>query len=42
VLHAAVQRLHSYDVPEFIALPIIAASPAYLRWLAACVTPRKK
>jgi periplasmic divalent cation tolerance protein len=41
-LQAAVQRLHSYDVPEFIALPIMAGSPAYLRWLAECVTPRKK
>ena len=29
-LQAEVERLHSYDVPEFIALPIIAGSPAYL------------
>ena len=28
---AAVERLHSYDVPEFIALPIAAGSRAYLR-----------
>jgi periplasmic divalent cation tolerance protein len=33
-LRAAVERLHSYDVPEFIALPIAAGSRAYLRWLA--------
>ena len=32
-LRAEVQRLHSYDVPEFIALPIASGSPAYLRWL---------
>ena len=32
-LRAAVERLHSYDVPEFIALPIIAGSPKYLAWL---------
>jgi periplasmic divalent cation tolerance protein len=38
-LEAEVKRLHSYDVPEFIALPIIAGSPAYLRWLADCVVP---
>ncbi len=38
-LEAEVKRLHSYDVPEFIALPILAGSPAYLRWLAACVAP---
>jgi len=32
-LQAAVERLHSYDVPEFIALPINAGSRAYLAWL---------
>ncbi len=29
-LRSAVERLHSYDVPEFIALPIAAGSPKYL------------
>ncbi len=32
-LRAAVERLHSYDVPEFIAVPIADGSPAYLAWL---------
>ena len=32
-LQKAVERLHSYDVPEFIALPIAAGSRAYLAWL---------
>jgi len=32
-LQAAVERLHSYDVPEFIALPIAAGSRKYLAWL---------
>lgn len=32
-LQAAVEQLHSYDVPEFIALPIVAGSRAYLAWL---------
>jgi periplasmic divalent cation tolerance protein len=36
-LQAAVERLHSYDVPEFIALPIVAGSRAYLFWLRECV-----
>ena len=36
-LRAAVERLHSYDVPEFIALPIIAGSPKYLAWLDECL-----
>ena len=33
-LRREIERLHSYDVPEFIALPIAAGSPAYLSWLA--------
>jgi periplasmic divalent cation tolerance protein len=32
-LQASVQRLHSYEVPEFIALPLLAGSRAYLTWL---------
>ena len=32
-LSAKVQELHSYDVPEIIALPIVAGSSAYLDWL---------
>jgi periplasmic divalent cation tolerance protein len=36
-LRATVERLHSYDVPEFIALPIAAGSPVYLAWLDECL-----
>ena len=32
-LMAKVKDLHSYDVPEVIALPIIAGSEEYLGWL---------
>jgi len=32
-LRAAVECLHSYDVPEFIALPIHTGSKAYFAWL---------
>jgi periplasmic divalent cation tolerance protein len=28
-----VKRLHSYELPEIIALPIIAADKKYLRWI---------
>ncbi len=28
-----VQSLHSYSVPEIVALPIIAGSPDYLAWV---------
>lgn len=31
---AAVTRLHSYAVPEIMALPIVMGSSAYLRWLS--------
>jgi len=32
-LVAETKSLHSYDVPEIIALPIIGGLPAYLDWL---------
>jgi len=32
-LQAAVKRLHSYEVAEFIAIPIAAGSPTYLSWI---------
>lgn len=28
-----VKRLHSYSLPEIIALPLIEGSPDYLRWI---------
>lgn len=33
-LQAEVKRLHSYDVPEIIALPIASGSPEYLKWIS--------
>jgi periplasmic divalent cation tolerance protein len=32
-LAARVKELHSYEVPEIIALPIVAGSKAYLNWI---------
>lgn len=32
-LQSEIERLHSYDVPEFIVLPVVAGSAAYLKWL---------
>lgn len=32
-------RLHPYDVPEFVVLPIESTSDAYGAWLLASVTP---
>jgi periplasmic divalent cation tolerance protein len=35
-LQARVQTLHSYEVPEFLVLPIATGSPSYLEWLQIC------
>jgi periplasmic divalent cation tolerance protein len=32
-LEKEVRRLHSYEVPEIVALPICAGSDAYLGWI---------
>ena len=29
-----VRELHPYDVPEFLVLPIVDGSDAYLRWIS--------
>jgi periplasmic divalent cation tolerance protein len=34
-IQARIKSLHSYAVPEIIALPISTGNAAYLRWLAA-------
>lgn len=33
-LKGRVQALHSYEVPEIIALPILTGDESYFRWLA--------
>jgi periplasmic divalent cation tolerance protein len=38
-LEKRVRELHSYSVPEIIALPILAGSAAYLDWLREQVAP---
>lgn len=37
-LEAKVRELHSYEVPEIIAIPIVAGSQPYLQWIAAQTT----
>ncbi len=32
-LTAQVRRLHPYDEPEVIALPVVGGSPSYLTWV---------
>jgi periplasmic divalent cation tolerance protein len=33
-LEAAIRELHPYEVPEILALPVVAGHQAYLDWLA--------
>jgi periplasmic divalent cation tolerance protein len=39
-LEMRIRALHPYEVPEIIALPIIAGSASYLGWLAAACAGR--
>jgi len=39
-LEKEIRRLHSYDTPEIIAMPIVAGSTGYLRWLADSVAQK--
>ena len=32
-LRAAIEKLHTYEIPEIIALPIVDGSESYLAWL---------
>ncbi|MCC7086874.1 MAG: divalent-cation tolerance protein CutA [Pirellulales bacterium] len=33
-VEAVIRKLHSYNVPEILVLPVIAGSAPYLKWLA--------
>jgi periplasmic divalent cation tolerance protein len=37
-LQAEIQRLHTYEIPEVIALPVVDGSEAYLGWLDGQLT----
>ena len=41
-LKREIERLHSYDVPEIIALPIESGSAKYLQWLGEAVSLKAK
>jgi periplasmic divalent cation tolerance protein len=36
-LERMVRSMHSYDVPEFLALPVVSGSREYLTWLVDSV-----
>src|SRR5262249_40507169 len=37
LLRAEIEKLHSYSVPEIIALPIIDGAPNYLNWISESI-----
>ncbi|HEV3482046.1 MAG TPA: divalent-cation tolerance protein CutA [Candidatus Acidoferrales bacterium] len=39
---SAIRNLHSYDLPEIIALPITAGSRGYLDWISRSVSGGKR
>jgi periplasmic divalent cation tolerance protein len=36
-LHAAIQELNSYELPEFVTLAVKGGSAEYLKWINECV-----
>lgn len=42
LIQQRVKELHSYSVPEIIALPIVDGSKDYLKWLDEQVLPESK
>lgn len=38
-LEQAIRALHPYEVPEIIAVPIVAGLAAYLRWVGEVTQP---
>lgn len=34
LLATKVREIHSYEVPEIIAIPILAGNPPYLQWIS--------
>jgi periplasmic divalent cation tolerance protein len=40
-LERMVRSMHSYDVPEFLVLPVVSGSREYLGWLLESVKPSR-
>jgi periplasmic divalent cation tolerance protein len=38
-LEMRLKALHPYEIPEIIAIPVVAGSPQYLDWLATATNP---
>ena len=37
----AIRKIHPYEVPQILAVPILAGNPAYLDWLEGELIGRK-
>ena len=37
-LREKLQKLHSYEVPEVVAIPVADGTESYLRWIDECVS----
>ena len=38
-LEAAIRAAHPYELPDIIALPVVAGLPSYLHWIVAETSP---
>jgi periplasmic divalent cation tolerance protein len=38
-LESAIRAAHPYELPEIIALPVVAGFPSYLQWIIAETSP---
>ena len=38
-LRAAIAAVHTYEVPEIVALPLVAGHEPYVRWILESVSP---
>lgn len=41
-LEAVIRQVHPYDVPELLALPVVAGGKDYLAWLDAELAPARR
>ena len=41
-LEAIIRQVHPYDVPELLALPVVAGGKDYLAWMSAELAPARR
>jgi periplasmic divalent cation tolerance protein len=40
-LESAIREVHPYDVPEILAVPVVAGNPTYVEWLQQEAQPAR-